>query len=284
MILGAHVSVAGGITNALENASRVGCDSFQIFTKNQNQWREKEISAPESEKFRDLRKSGPYRTSQLAAHDSYLINLCSPEQEKLQRSRIAFIKEIERCRSIDLDFLIFHPGSHLEKGEEWGLDRIAESLSKAISATEGCTVRLLIETTAGQGTNLGYRFEHLAHLLQTVNRSDRMGVCLDTCHIFAAGYDIRTQTGYENMFREFDQVVGLENLFAFHLNDSKKELGSRVDRHERIGQGELGPAPFQYLCRDKRFKKIPGYLEVPGGDEGYSSDLDQLRRFAAESL
>jgi len=284
MILGAHVSVSGGIMNAFENALSVGCETFQIFTKNQNQWQERKFTSEEIYGFSAARVSGPFSEVPLASHDSYLINLCSTDEEKLQRSRAAFVQEIERCQAIGIDLLIFHPGSHLGQGEEWGLDLIAQSLISAISETENSTVRLLIETTAGQGSNLGYRFEHLARILDLVSTPERMGVCLDTCHIFAAGYDIREPETYDQTFAEFDRLIGLQHLFAFHLNDSKKGLGSKVDRHERIGQGEIGQAAFEFLCRDERFKKIPGYLEVPGGDDAFRSDLDWLKQMTGSGL
>jgi deoxyribonuclease-4 len=279
MILGAHVSIAGGVHNAIKHAEQLGCETFQIFTKNQNQWKEKIFTRAEINQFFYTLDRSELKGNPLAAHAGYLINLCSPDDEKLKQSREAFHMEIERCANLGLAFLIFHPGAHLGEGVEWAIEKISESLIQAIKATRDSNVRLLVETTAGQGTNLGSDFLQLAQILNNVNDSARTGVCLDTCHIFAAGYDMSNEIMYNNVMDQFEQQVGLNRLYAFHLNDSKKRLASHVDRHERIGEGEMGNIPFQLLVNDKRFKKIPGYLEVPGGDNAFISDLQKLKSF-----
>jgi deoxyribonuclease-4 len=279
MILGAHVSIGGGVYNAIQHAEQLDCETFQIFTKNQNQWKEKIFTDEETGRFKHDLEESRIGNCHLAAHASYLINLCSPDSQKLTQSRQAFIREIERCGELGLAFLIFHPGAHLGKGEQWATDTIAHSLIHAITATERSNVRLLLETTAGQGTNMGYAFEQLAQILELVNDDSRMGVCLDTCHVFAAGYDLRSASAFTKTMNNFARHIGMDHLYAFHLNDSKRELGSRVDRHERIGSGEIGMVPFQLLVNDERFKKMPGFLEVPGGDDAFKSDLELLKSF-----
>jgi deoxyribonuclease-4 len=279
MILGAHVSISGGVYNAVKNAEDLNCETFQIFTKNQNQWKEKTFTTAEIRRFKKDARESSQKKDLLAAHASYLINLCSPDKNKLAKSREAFEMEINRCTDLGLSYLVFHPGAHLGKGVEWAIETISDSLTQSISATPDSKVRLLLETTAGQGTNMGHDFSHLARILDRVDDQSRTGVCLDTCHVFSAGYDLRTEENYHSTFDEFEERIGMGRLYAFHLNDSKKPLDSRVDRHERIGTGELGDLPFKLLIRDSRFKKIPGYLEVPGGNEAFLFDLKKLKSF-----
>jgi len=239
------------------------------------QWRASPLSEREIAGFREgLKECGIQAT---VSHDSYLINLGSPEPVTLQKSLDAFADEIERCEQLGIPFLVFHPGSHVGSGEAAGLQRIADSLNAVLGQKPGYKTQVLLENTAGQGSNLGYRFEHLAEILAKTEDSSRLGVCLDTCHLFAAGYDLRTCSAYEATFREFDAIMGLNRVKAFHLNDSKKGLGSRVDRHANIGKGELGLDPFRFLLNDPRFAGLPMLLETPGGDEAYCNDLQTLR-------
>ncbi len=279
MIIGAHVSIAGGIDNAIKNAQNIGCETFQIFTKNQNQWREKTYSASEISGFKERINISPYKNKPLAAHDSYLINLCANDEEKLKQSRQAFLAEMERCHQLGIDYLIFHPGAHTGNGEAWGINKIAESINWAIAhSSNDSPVVLLIEATAGQGTNLGYTFEQIKEMIGQIADRKRIGICIDTCHVFAAGYDLRKETQYESTFDQIQKSLGLEIIRAFHLNDSKKELGSRIDRHERIGKGHLGEAVFARLMHDQRFGDIPGYLEIPGDEQAFQEDIACLKR------
>lgn len=277
MLIGAHVSISGGIENAVSNAVTIGCETFQIFTKNQTQWKEKIYGANEIKKFQDNLVNCTINKDKIATHDSYLINLCADNPDNLKKSRQAFLFEINRCTALGIPYIIFHPGSHLGKGEEWGLQTIIDSLLWAIDNSKESKVMLLLETTAGQGTNLGYQFEQLQYIMDKINNCNRIGVCVDTCHIFAAGYDIRDEQHYTNIMNELINVIGLENVKAFHLNDSKRDLGTRVDRHERIGKGAIGIVPFQLLINDERFKEIPAFLEVPGGETVFMEDIELLK-------
>ena len=259
--VGAHVSAAGGVYNAPLNAMAIGAKAFALFTKNQRQWKAKPLDEETIEKFKaNLEKSG-IAPRHVLPHDSYLINLGHPEEEKRQKSLDAFIDEVRRCAQLGLDRLNFHPGSHLKKmSEEACLDRIAEAMNITLEETEGVT--LVIENTAGQGTNLGYRFEHLAHLIDKSKDRSRVGVCLDTCHMFTAGYDIRTRDAYDATMKAFDEIVGFEYLKGMHINDSKPKLGSRVDRHHSLGQGEIGWDAFAFIMNDPRMDDIPLVLET----------------------
>lgn len=274
--VGAHVSVSGGVDNAPLNAMAIGAKAFALFTKNQRQWIAKPLEPKMIASFNtNLEKSG-ILPKHILPHDSYLINLGNPDPEKLEQSREAFIDEIKRCDQLGLKLLNFHPGSHLVKiakrdpeyddklqeAELNCLDLIAESMNLAIEATPDMDVKLVIENTAGQGTNLGYRFEHLAHLIDKVNDKSRVGVCLDTCHTFTAGYDLRTKETYQATMAEFDRIVGFEYLCGMHINDSKPKLGSRVDRHHSLGQGELGWDTFRFIMNDPRMDDIPLVLET----------------------
>ncbi len=280
MILGAHVSTAGGVSNAPLNARKLGITAFQIFTKNQNRWVQKPLEAEEIDKY--LRNCDECGIECAVAHDAYLINLCATDEDNLRKSRAAFLDEMQRADQLRIPFLVMHPGSHKGSGEDAGLGGIAESLRVLFDQQPDGRVRVLLETTAGQGTNLGYTFEQLAELIRLVDCDERIGVCVDTCHIFAAGYDIRTRPAYDNVFEKFDKIVGLDRLYVFHLNDSKKELASRVDRHEHIGEGRLGLEPFDYLLNDERFKDIPALLETPGEMDDYIRNLDVLRNLVKD--
>jgi len=259
--VGAHVSTAGGVFNAPLNAKRIGARAFALFTKNQRQWRAKPLTEEVISEFKKNLKGAGISPDMVLPHDSYLINLGSPDREKREKSLRAFIDEIERCYWLGLKYLNFHPGSSLGKvSEEECLKIVADSLNEAISRTRG--VVLVIENTAGQGNNVGYRFEHLARIIELVEEKERIGVCLDTCHMFAAGYDIRTREAYEMTMREFDEVVGFEYLKGMHLNDSKSDLGSRVDRHHSIGKGKIGLEAFKFIMNDGRLNGIPLILET----------------------
>ncbi len=260
--VGAHVSAAGGVGNAPLNAAEIGGKAFALFTKNQRQWQAKALSADEIGAFRTNCQAAGYGPAQILAHDSYLINLGHPEPEPLAKSRAAFLLEMRRCAELGIQFLNFHPGSHLRlSSEEEALARIAESIDIALAETEGVTA--VIENTAGQGSNLGYSFEQLARIIELVRERDRVGVCLDTAHAFAAGYDLRKPETYDRTFTAFNKIVGFQYLRGVHLNDSKVDFGSRVDRHAPIGKGKLGLEPFRLLMNDARFDGIPLILETP---------------------
>jgi deoxyribonuclease-4 len=274
--VGAHVSISGGVDNAPLNAIKIGAKAFAMFTKNQRQWIAKPLNSKIVENFKiNLQKSG-ISSRHILPHDSYLINLGSPDKEKLRKSRESFIDEIKRCELLELEMLNFHPGSHLIKigkrdpnyqqklikAEFDCLDIIVQSINMAIDATPNSKVKLIIENTAGQGTNLGYKFEHLAYIIDKVENKKRIGVCLDTCHTFVAGYDLRTEQAYQNSMQQFDKIVGFQYLCGMHINDSKAKLGSRVDRHHSLGQGEIGWDCFKFIMNDNRMKDIPLILET----------------------
>ena len=259
--VGAHVSAAGGVENAPLNAAKIGAKAFALFTKNQRQWRAKLLTQESIEAFKEnLAKTG-IEPKHILPHDSYLINLGHPEEEKRQKSLEAFIDEVKRCEELGLNKLNFHPGSHLKKiSEEECLKRVAMSMNETLKRTQNVT--LVIENTAGQGSNLGYRFEHLAYLIEESIDKSRVGVCLDTAHMFAAGYDIRTKEAYQKTMEEFDRVVGFEYLRGMHINDSKAKFASRVDRHHSLGKGEIGLDAFKFIMQDERIKDIPLILET----------------------
>ena len=259
--VGAHVSAAGGVENAPLNAMAIGAKAFALFTKNQRQWAAKPLTEENIRLFKENCEKGGFKPEQILAHDSYLINLGHPEEEKLEKSRDSFIHEMHRCELLGLDRLNFHPGSHLKKiSEEESLDRIAESINLALAETSG--VIAVLENTAGQGSNLGFRFEHLAHIIDKVKDKSRVGVCLDTCHTFASGYDMRTKEDCEKTFGEFDRIVGFKYLKGMHLNGSKSAHASRVDRHHSLEQGELGLEVFKYIMNSPHFDGIPMCLET----------------------
>lgn len=271
--IGPHVSASGGVENAPLNAKGVGATAFALFTKNQRQWNAAPLTAQSIELFKVRCKEFGYTAAQILPHDSYLINLGNPDEDALEKSRIAFLDEMQRCEQLGLTLLNFHPGSSLGKiTEEECLTLIAESINMALEKTTSVTA--VIENTAGQGSNLGFKFEHLAYIIEHVNDKSRVGVCLDTCHTFAAGYDIRTANGFTETFEYFEEVVGFQYLKGMHLNDSKKGLGSHVDRHDSLGKGELGIDVFRLLMNDSRFDGIPLILETP--DETIWADEIQM--------
>lgn len=282
MPLGAHFSVAGGLVNAVRTAVRFGCDTLQLFTKNAAQWNAPPLKADDVAAFR--RESAAAKLVHLTAHDSYLINLAAPGDDLFEKSVNAFVVEIERAEELGLAYLVTHPGAHVGSGEDAGLTRVVRGLNEAARRTRGAEVTILLETTAGQGTTLGWRFEHLARLLEDTDEPERFGVCLDTCHVFAAGYDLRTAAATRLTLDQFDAVVGLSHLKLFHLNDSVKPLGSRVDRHAGIGVGEIGDEAFRLIYTDRRFSRTPMILETPKeGKDGVDLDpvnLARLRGFA----
>ena len=260
--IGAHVSATGGVENAPENAHAIGATAFALFTRNQRQWRSAPLSAKSIALFKERCAKYGYEAGDILPHDSYLINLGHPEAEGLEKSRAAFLDEMQRCEQLGLDRLNFHPGSHLKAmTEEACLTRIAESINWTLEQTTGVTA--VIENTAGQGTNLGYTFEQLAYIINKVEDKTRVGVCLDTAHTLAAGYEIRTEEGFRDTFAKFDAVVGFQYLRGMHLNDSKKELATRVDRHDSVGKGVMGMKMFEILMNDARFDGIPLILETP---------------------
>jgi deoxyribonuclease-4 len=274
VLLGAHVSVAGGMHEAVRQGLALRCEAIQVFTRNQRQWSPKALERADVAAFRREARAAGY-LAHAVSHASYLINLCARDPRTLRRSREAFRDEIERCARLGIPYLCVHPGSHVGAGEERGLRAVAESVREALRETRGKRVTVLLENTAGQGTNLGHRLEHLAALLRLI-RSRRVGVCLDTCHLFAAGYDLRA--AYEETMAAVDATVGLGRVKAFHLNDSQYPCGSRRDRHAHIGEGEIGRAAFRRLVNDERFADLPGLLETPGGPDGYRENLRNLRR------
>ena len=278
--IGAHVSASGGVDNAPLNASKIGATAFALFTKNQRQWAAPELTAAQIDSFKQACEKYGYKPEQILPHDSYLINLGHPEQEGLEKSRASFIHEMQRCEQLGLDRLNFHPGSHLKKiSEEESLALVAESINIALDKTKGVTA--VIENTAGQGSNLGYAFWHLSYIIDRVEDKSRVGVCLDTCHSFAAGYDLSTEEGCEKVFAEFEREVGFKYLRGMHLNDAMKPLQSRVDRHTPLGEGFLGITPFRYIMQDARFDGIPLILETPD-EERWSEEIALLKSFAEE--
>jgi deoxyribonuclease-4 len=259
--VGAHVSASGGVEHAPLNARKIGAKAFALFTKNQRQWRAKPLREESIEAFRENLGRVGISPAHVLPHDSYLINLGHPEPQGLEKSRTAFIDEMQRCAQLGLSLLNFHPGATLRKiSEEASLQRVAESINIALEQTQG--VVAVIENTAGQGSTLGYRFEHLAAIIDGVEDKSRVGVCLDTCHTFVAGYDLRTLAACSKTFSEFDEVVGFHYLRGMHLNDSKPDLGARVDRHQSLGEGKLGWEVFRYIMHDTRFDDIPLVLET----------------------
>ena len=279
--LGAHMSIAGGTPRAIERARSVKATALQIFLKNNNQWLGKPISGEEAERFRaDLAEAGMEKT--VVAHSGYLINLASPDPVNGRRSLEAVIDELKRAAQLGVPGVVIHPGAHMGQGEAKGLQTIAERINQAFAKTAGNPAALWLETTAGQGTALGYRFEHLAEIIGAVEDKTRIGICMDTCHVFAAGYEMRTEEGVKATLHELDRTVGLAWLRAIHVNDSKKPLGSRRDRHEHIGKGEIGKAGFAALIRDGRLRAIPFILETPKGEDLAEdrTNLAMLRRLA----
>ena len=276
--IGAHVSAAGGVENAPANAHGIGATGFALFTKNQRQWVAAPLTAAQIDAFRKACDKYGYTPAQILPHDSYLINLGHPEREALEKSRAAFLDEMQRCEALGLDRLNFHPGSHLQKiSPERSLDLIAESINIALDKTRGVTA--VIENTAGQGSNLGFAFEHLAYLIERVEDKSRVGVCIDTCHAFAAGYDLRTAEACDKTFAELERVVGFGYLKGMHLNDAMKILGSHVDRHMSLGEGMIGMECFRYIMQDARFDGIPLILETPD-EQRWPEEIALLKSLA----
>ncbi len=276
-LLGAHMSIAGGYYKAVNAASELGMDCVQIFTKNNNQWKGKTLTDDDITKFKEAIAKTGIRAP--CSHDSYLINLASPKDELWEKSRDALVVELERAEALGLIGVVMHPGSFVDSTEEKGLKRIVKALNQVIRKTKGFEVEIWLEATAGQGTNLGHRFEHLQYIIENLNDSSRVGVCIDTCHIFAAGYPLETKQQYQKTMDEFDSLIGIDRIRSFHLNDSKKEFGSRVDRHEQIGEGFLGLKPFRHILNDPRFKDLPMYMETPKGEtDGVAWDSINLKK------
>lgn len=266
--IGAHVSIAGGVQNAPVNAHRINATAFALFTKNQRQWHAPALTKEAIGSFRENCRRYGYTPDRILAHDSYLINLGHPEKSALEKSRAAFIDELQRCSRLGLTTLNFHPGSHLQKGKamteigiEKCLETISESLNLALDQTKGVTA--VIENTAGQGTNVGFSFEQIARMIQRVEDKERIGVCIDTCHAFSAGYDLKSAKGFEDTWRQFDDIIGFQYLKGMHLNDTKKAYASRVDRHESLGKGNLGMEAFRRIMASPRWDNMPLILETP---------------------
>lgn len=277
------MSISGGVDKAITRGASVGCRAIQIFTKSSNQWAAKKLDDEVVASFKA--KMVETGIKDVVAHDSYLINLASPNSDLRKKSFHAFLDEMERCRELEIRQLIMHPGSHTGQGEEEGIKTISAEFRELLAMSEGWGVDIVLETTAGQGTNLGHRFEQLATIIENTGSTERIKVCLDTCHVFAAGYDISTEEGYHETMGRFDSLIGLDRIVAFHINDSKKGLGSRVDRHEHLGKGEIGEIAFRMIMKDDRFKTIPKILETPKGKEMDEDrqNLAFLKNFCTES-
>jgi len=275
MHLGAHVPITGGVFNAPGHGRAIGAEAIQIFTRNQMHWACRPIREDEAAAFREALAASGVR--QVLTHGSYLMNLASPNPEFLEKSRACLVTEMERCRQLGVPYVVLHPGAHMGLGEEEGLSAIARSLDHVLGRTGGIEVMPLLEVTAGQGSTLGYRFEHLAAIFDRLREPERVGVCLDTCHLYAAGYDLASAEGYEKTMRAFTRIVGLRKLKAVHLNDSKRELGSRVDRHARAGEGHLGLAAFARIVNDRRFRGLPLVVETPGPLPEWKKEIARIR-------
>ena len=271
---GAHMSIAGGVAQALLRGQQIGCDTIQIFTKNNNQWRAKPLTDQEIKTYRQHRDTTGIWP--VVAHDGYLINLASPKRDLYRKSLEALGTEVGRAIALEIPLLIIHPGAHLGSGEVEGIQRVVEALNRILDGTKTSSLTIGVETTAGQGSSLGYRFEHLAAIREGVTQRGRVGVCLDTCHIFAAGYEIRGRKPYEQTIQQLEDIIGLDQVACIHLNDSQRELGSRVDRHAHIGQGAIGVEGFRLLVNDPRFRHVPMILETPKGDDPVGSDRRNL--------
>jgi deoxyribonuclease-4 len=275
---GAHVSASGGVENAVRNAQEIGATAFALFTKNQRQWLAPALSEAQITTFRNAMEQAGFSAAHVLPHDSYLINLGHPDEDGLEKSRESFFEEMHRCELLGLDRLNFHPGSHLKRiDDEGSLKRIAESINMALERSKGVTA--VLENTAGQGSNLGYKFEHLAYIIERVEDKSRVGVCLDTCHTFAADYDLRTKEALDKTFAEFDSIIGFGYLRGMHLNDAMRPLGSRIDRHSPLGEGEIGWECFRYIASDPRFDNIPLILETPD-ESRWAEEIATLKNIA----
>ncbi len=275
--VGAHVSASGGVFNAVENAVAIGAKAFALFTKNQRQWSAKPLDGETIEKFKKALEQSGILPKHVLPHDSYLINLGHPEADKREKSMDAFLDEVQRCEQLGLDRLNFHPGSHLKQiSEDECLGKIADAMNRTLEKTEG--VSLVLENTAGQGSNLGFKFEHLAQIIDKVEDKNRVGVCIDTCHMFTAGYDIRTREAYDKTWSEFERVIGFKYLMGMHINDSKAKFGSHVDRHHSLGKGEIGLDAFRFIMNDERMNDIPLILETID-DSIWKDEIELLYSF-----
>ncbi len=273
MPLGAHMSIAGGVFNAPLHGHKVGCDVVQMFTKSSNQWKAKELTDEEVEQFFKNQKDTGVKV--VCGHNSYLINIASPDKDLFEKSYESLAIEYERCRTLKIPSLVMHPGSHVGSGEDAGMKKIAVALNRLLESLPDNKTVICLETTAGQGTNLGWRFEQLAAIMEMVEDKGRVGVCFDTCHVFAAGYPLADRNEYEKTMKEFHRIIGLKKIRVMHFNDSLKPLGSRVDRHEHIGKGKLGLEPFRHILNDKRLTRVPKILETPKGDD-LKEDIENL--------
>jgi deoxyribonuclease-4 len=276
LLLGAHFSISKGLHNALYEADKYGCTALQIFTKNSSTWKERTLTQEEIKRFDKVREQTGITS--IASHTSYLINLATPERKKHAMSCHALKQELIRSSTLDIPFVVLHPGAHLGKGIEKGIEKIAFSINEIFDHTPDMQIRLLLETTAGQGSALGHTFEQLASIMDKIENQNRIGVCLDTSHVFAAGYDIRTPESYRKATDAFDEIIGFEKLYIIHVNDSKKELGSRIDRHEHIGEGYIGIKAFELLMNDMRFWDVPKIIETPKQKDGPDTDKMNLNR------
>lgn len=281
MVLGAHVSAAGGLHNSIRNGEKLECEAIQIFLKSPNRWVSKKHSDSDIERFREAWAASDI-VREMLVHDIHLTNLASPKQDVLRNSREQFREQMELADACGLRYIVTHLGAHLDAGESEGLRSLSNSLNALFEQTAGGSVIVLLETTAGQGTNLGYCFEHLREIIDDSKYPERLGVCFDTCHVFAAGYDLRTTDAYHRTFDRFDKIVGLDRLLAFHLNDAKSQYGSRVDRHEHIGEGNIGITPFQLLANDPRFGNVPMIIETPKMETMHATNLAVLRGFVKD--
>ena len=279
---GAHMSVAGGLENAFLAGAAVGCDCLQVFVKNQRRWHASPLTAEQIAAFKAAEAETGLKP--VVAHASYLLNLASPVRAVRMQSIRAMIDEMQRCEALAITGLIFHPGAHLDGTIEQGIKHVSASLNAVDRACAGFETTILLETTAGQGTALGWRFEQLGRIIEGVSQPGRLGVCLDTCHLFAAGYDFRKAEGYQAMVEELDSAIGLSYVRCIHMNDSKRELGSRVDRHEQIGKGKVGKNGFTHFVNDPRFVNVPMILETPKGKDGRGTDLDKVNLKRLRSL
>ncbi len=278
MLFGAHVSTTAGLDKAPERGRSIDAEAIQVFTRNQVQWRARRLTMQEARDFRKAVESNAVRA--VVAHGSYLVNLASPDRELRDKSRRAFVQELRPCDALGISALIFHPGAHMGAGSERGLEAVARSLNHAMRRTRETEPRILLENTAGAGSTLGRTFEELRFVIERLDQPERVGVCIDTCHLYAAGYDIRSVRGYAKTMQSLEDELGLERVQAFHLNDAKRELGSRADRHEGIGVGTIGREAFRRLVRDRRFAGRPAILETPSGLDGWKRELRLLRRLA----
>lgn len=274
-LLGAHMPTTGGLHKAITSGHEIGCTAVQLFTASPRQWRARPLSQEDIAAFAEAREQTGIHS--IISHDSYLINLAAPNEEILQRSREAFLEELQRAEALGIPWVVTHMGAYLDSSEEEGLRVLGESVRLLLQQTEGMKAGIALETTAGQGTNLGYRFEHLARIIDMAGGSERVGVCFDTCHVFVAGYDIRTPEALSATLDEFDKVIGLDRLKVIHVNDAKKPLGSRVDRHEHIGDGELGKETFRILLQEPRLINIPVILETPEAETMHPENLRRLK-------